>query len=101
MEKEFTKPAQQVLSKAKSLAKRLHHPYIGTEHLLLALRQEFTGVAGQVLAMNHVEEKQMLSITLSDAGWQDKLESMVRIALEAGGPDNITAMYVTFEEEHE
>lgn len=50
---------------------------------------------------NHVEEKQMLSITLSDAGWQDKLESMVRIALEAGGPDNITAMYVTFEEEHE
>ena len=46
MEKEFTKQAQQVLNKAKSLARRFHHPYIGTEHLLLALRQEFTGVAG-------------------------------------------------------
>ena len=62
MEKEFTKQAQQVLNKAKSLARRFHHPYIGTEHLLLALRQEFTGVAGQVLAMNHVEEEQILKI---------------------------------------
>ena len=62
MEKEFTKQAQQVLNKAKSLARRLHHPYIGTEHLLLALRQEFTGVAGQVLAMNRVEEEQIRKI---------------------------------------
>lgn len=62
MEKEFTKQAQQVLNKAKRLARRLHHPYIGTEHLLLALRQEFTGVAGQVLAMNHVEEEQIRKI---------------------------------------
>ena len=62
MEKEFTKQAQQVLNKAKSLARRFHHPYIGTEHLLLALRQEFTGVAGQVLAMNHVEEEQIRKI---------------------------------------
>lgn len=50
---------------------------------------------------NHVEERQMLDITLSEGGWQDKLAQMVNIALEAGGPDNITAMYVTFEEEHE
>lgn len=49
---------------------------------------------------NHVKEKEMLSIALSDAGWQEKLAEMVRIALDAGGPDNITAMYVTFEEEH-
>ena len=62
MEKEFTKQAQQVLNKAKSLARRFHHPYIGTEHLLLALRQEFTGVAGQVLAMNHVEEAKIIKI---------------------------------------
>ena len=62
MEKEFTKQAQQVLNKAKSLARRFHHPYIGTEHLLLALRQEFTGVAGQVLAMNRVEEEQIRKI---------------------------------------
>jgi len=62
MEKEFTKQAQQVLNRARSLAKKFHHPYVGTEHLLLALKQEFTGVAGQVLAMNHVEEEKIITI---------------------------------------
>ena len=62
MQKEYTKQAQQVLNKAKSLAKKFHHPYVGTEHLLLALKQEFTGVAGQVLAMNHVEEKDIVNV---------------------------------------
>ena len=55
MEKEFTKQAERVLQLAKSFAKKFHHPYVGTEHLLLALKQEFTGVAGQVLAMNGVK----------------------------------------------
>ena len=62
MQKEYTKQAQQVLNKAKSLAKKFHHPYVGTEHLLLALKQEFTGVAGQVLAMNHVAEEDIVKV---------------------------------------
>ncbi|MBQ8559578.1 MAG: ATP-dependent Clp protease ATP-binding subunit [Tyzzerella sp.] len=62
MHKEFTKQAEQVLNRARSLAKKFHHPYVGTEHLLLALRQEFTGVAGQVLAMNHVDEDKIVKI---------------------------------------
>ena len=62
MQKEYTKQAEHVLNKARSLAKKFHHPYIGTEHLLLALKQEFTGVAGQVLAMNHVEEEKIVKI---------------------------------------
>ncbi len=62
MQKEFTKQAEIVLNNAKDIAKRLTHPYIGTEHLLLALRQEYTGVAGQVLAMNHVEEESIVKI---------------------------------------
>ena len=62
MHKEFTKQAEHVLNKARSLAKKFHHPYVGTEHLLLALEQELTGVAGQVLAMNHVEEEQIVKI---------------------------------------
>lgn len=55
MEKEFTKQAERVLQLARGFAKKFHHPYVGTEHLLLALKQEFTGVAGQVLAMNGVK----------------------------------------------
>ena len=43
----------------------------------------------------------MLSVTLSDAGWQQKLEQLVQIAMDNGGTDNITAMYVTFKEEDE
>ena len=62
MEKEFTKQAESVLQLARNLAKKFHHPYIGTEHLLLALRQEFTGVAGQVLAMNQVKEEDIEKI---------------------------------------
>lgn len=62
MQREYTKQAGHVLSRARSLAKRFHHPYIGTEHLLLALRQEYTGIAGQVLAMNHIEEKQIIKL---------------------------------------
>ncbi len=49
---------------------------------------------------NHVDEREMLSITLSNDAWERKMQRLVRIALDAGGPDNITAMYVTFEEEH-
>ncbi len=50
---------------------------------------------------NHVDEREMLDVTLGAGSWQEKLERMVAIALEAGGPDNITAMYVTFEEGNE
>ena len=42
----------------------------------------------------------MLQVTQSDIGWEEKLRRLVDIALSDGGPDNITAMYATFEEEH-
>lgn len=62
MQKEFTRQAEHVLAAARGLAKKYHHPYVGTEHLLLALKQEFTGVASQVLAMNRVDEEDIIKI---------------------------------------
>ncbi|MBQ2922651.1 MAG: ATP-dependent Clp protease ATP-binding subunit [Tyzzerella sp.] len=62
MHKDFTAQAEKVLTTAKSLARKWGHPYVGTEHLLLALRKEFTGVAGQVLAMHHVDEEKITKI---------------------------------------
>ena len=62
MHKDFTAQAEKVLTTAKSLARKWEHPYVGTEHLLLALRKEFTGVAGQVLAMHHVDEEKITKI---------------------------------------
>ena len=62
MHKDFTAQAEKVLMTSKSLARKWGHPYVGTEHLLLALRKEFTGVAGQVLAMHRVDEEKITKI---------------------------------------
>ena len=62
MQKDFTAQAEKVLITAKNLARKWNHPYVGTEHLLLALRKEFTGVAGQVLAAHKVEEADVRKI---------------------------------------
>lgn len=62
MQKSFTMQAEKVLVTAKRLAKKWGHPYVGTEHLLLALRKEFTGVAAQVLARHNVDEEKITRI---------------------------------------
>ncbi len=58
----FTEQAKEALRIAGAEAKALKHPYIGTEHLLLGLRKVYTGVAGQVLAANGVDEESILKI---------------------------------------
>lgn len=58
----YTEQANEVLRIAKTVAKELNHPYIGTEHLLIGLKKVYTGVAGQVLAMNGVDEDSILRI---------------------------------------
>ena len=53
----YTKQAENAIRYAAKKAKEMQHPYIGTEHLLLGLRNEYSGVAGQILARNGVEEE--------------------------------------------
>jgi ATP-dependent Clp protease ATP-binding subunit ClpC len=45
----FTERTRKVLRMAREEADRLHHEYIGTEHLLLGLIREGEGVGGAVL----------------------------------------------------
>src|SRR5439155_12388247 len=45
----FTDRVQIVLQIAREEASRLHHGYVGTEHMLLALLRERRGVAAAVL----------------------------------------------------
>ncbi len=52
---EYTKQARMALDTAQEIADEFQHPYVGTEHLLLALRETETGVAAQVLAANGVD----------------------------------------------
>ena len=45
MQNHYTRQAERAIRYASKMAKKLKHPYIGTEHLLLGLRSEITGVA--------------------------------------------------------
>ena len=58
----YTEPAKEVLKKAEKIARELNHPYVGTEHLLLAFMRVCTGVAGQILSANGVEEANLYKI---------------------------------------
>src|SRR5215471_7795533 len=54
----FTERVRKVLAMAREEAARLHHEYVGTEHILLGLIDEGEGVAATVL--------QNLSVDLDD-----------------------------------
>src|SRR5947208_4337063 len=49
MYERFTDRARKVMQLANQEAQRLNHEYIGTEHILLGLVKEGTGVAANVL----------------------------------------------------
>ena len=51
----FTERARKVMSLARQEAQRFNHEYIGTEHILLGLVQEGSGVAANVLKNMDVE----------------------------------------------
>lgn len=58
----YTEQASHVLRAAEAIAKDLHHPYVGTEHLLLGLRKVYTSVAGQILAAGGLEEENIYKV---------------------------------------
>jgi len=75
----FTERVRKVLAMAREEAARLHHEYVGTEHILLGLIREGEGVAAAVL--------QNLSVDLDDI--QQKIEETVKKgkAAQTTGPD--------------
>jgi len=75
----FTERVRKVLAMAREEAARLHHEYVGTEHILLGVIREGEGVAATVL--------QNLSVELDDI--QQKIEETVKKgkAGQTTGPD--------------
>ena len=55
----FTPCAMRALSHAQQEARALKHTYVGTEHILLGLLHEDTGVASKLLANLGVEARQV------------------------------------------
>src|SRR5919106_764953 len=60
----FTDRVRKVLQMAREEAARLHHSYVGTEHLLLGLLREEKGIAAQVLTDAGVNLEQSRAETL-------------------------------------
>ena len=62
MQSQFTDKAQNALVQASRCARSLKQGYIGTEHILVGLLKEDTGVAAKVLADNGVETEQVMDM---------------------------------------
>lgn len=62
MQGQFTDKAKTALVLAQKAACKLHQPYVGTEHILVGLAEEGTGVAAQVLLENGVDPKEVLEV---------------------------------------
>src|SRR5947208_6370292 len=75
----FTERVRKVLQMAREEAARLHHEYVGTEHILLGLIREGEGVAAAVLTNLNVDLEEI----------QQKIEETVKKgkAAAATGPD--------------
>ena len=88
-------PDKNIITRAIGVSERVEPDYFDT-----------TLDAGECLLLcsdglsNHVAISKMHAVTTGAGCWEDKLAQLVRIALNDGGSDNITAMYVVFEEEH-
>ena len=75
----FTDRVRKVLQMAREEAARLHHEYVGTEHILLGLIREGEGVAAAVLTNLNVDLEEI----------QQKIEETVKKgkAPATAGPD--------------
>lgn len=62
MHKPYTKQAQKVIELTTKAARSMHHNYIGTEHLLLGLLKEGSGVAACVLMDAGVEDPRLVEL---------------------------------------
>lgn len=58
----FTEKADRALKLAGQAARKLKQGYVGTEHILIGLLKEKTGVAAKVLESNGVEESKVISM---------------------------------------
>ncbi len=74
--KGFTQKANEAMNMAIDSAAKMGHTYIGTEHLLLGLLEEQTGVA---------------AITLTECGLSaDRLREKIEISIGKGSPTSLT-----------
>ena len=62
MQKPYTQKAKKAMELAAKSAKYMQHNYVGTEHILLGLLKEGSGVASNVLMMMGVDEERIMDL---------------------------------------
>ena len=62
MARKYTEKAWSVLTMAEQLSAQFKHGYVGSEHLLLALCMEKSGVASNVLLANDIDEEKVIRL---------------------------------------
>ena len=60
--KSYTKKAKKALDIANRISKSMNYNYVGTEHLLVGLLKEGSGVAAEVLSSNGVELDKLIQM---------------------------------------
>ena len=73
-DKRFTKKAEAAISLSEKAAMELGHNYVGSEHILLGLLKEGSGVAYNALSANGITE--------------DKVINLIERLIGRGTPDN-------------
>ncbi|MBQ8837054.1 MAG: ATP-dependent Clp protease ATP-binding subunit [Clostridia bacterium] len=81
MTNRFTEKAQNALNNALAIAREMGHTYVGSEHLLVGLCSEETGVAARILTARGVTKEKVASTIASNMG--------------TGTPTNINASDLT------
>ncbi|MCR5673977.1 MAG: ATP-dependent Clp protease ATP-binding subunit [Lachnospiraceae bacterium] len=94
MSRKYTEKAWIVLTLARQISEKFKHGYVGSEHLLLALTMEKSGVAAMVLAANDVDEEKIVKLIEEQIalpgkvakkereGFTPKVESILDLAQE-------------------
>ncbi len=97
MARKYTEKAWMALNLARQLSEGFKHGYIGSEHLLLALTMEKSGVAAMVLAANDIDEEKIVKLIDEQIalpgkvakkereGFTPKVESILDLAQELAG----------------
>ncbi len=93
----FTDRARKVMGLARQEAQRLNHEYIGTEHILLGLVQEGSGVAASVLKNLEIDLKKIRQeveklvksgpsmVTMGQLPFTPRAKKVLELALEEAG----------------
>jgi ATP-dependent Clp protease ATP-binding subunit ClpA len=71
----FTDKARRVMAFAGREAQRYHHGHIGTEHILLGLMKEGTGIAATVLQARGIDRKSLTKAIVSMVQEDERVDS--------------------------